>query len=73
METNLNRFHLSGLYSYIVSYSDTPPIRQKALISRLFKMTLVQSFLDFREQSYTLNMMRLRKQINRLHFLQLIA
>ncbi len=46
---------------FIFSYSDTPPIRQKALESRLFKMALVQRFLGFREQSYTLHMMRLRK------------
>ena len=36
METNLNRFHLSGLYSYIFSYSETSPIRQKSLDSKAF-------------------------------------
>ena len=36
METNLNRFHLSGLYSYIFSYSETSPIRQKSLDFKAF-------------------------------------
>ena len=36
METNLNRFHLSGLYSYIFSYSETPPYTTKSLDSKAF-------------------------------------
>ena len=41
---------------------------QKALIPRLFKLLFVQGFLGFYEQSNTLHVMRLRKQIHRLDF-----
>lgn len=41
---------------------------QKALVSRLFIATICQRFLSFHEQNYTLDMMRLRKQIHRLDF-----
>lgn len=41
---------------------------QKALVSRLFIATICQRFLSFHEQSYALDMMRLRKQIHRLDF-----
>lgn len=41
---------------------------QKALKPRLFIATICQRFLSFHEQSYALDMMRLRKQIHRLDF-----
>ena len=50
-----------------------PLYDKKALISRLFLTPFVTRFLGFYQQSYTLNMMRLRKKIHRLDFLQFVA
>ena len=47
--------------------------KQKALKPRLFIIPFVQGVLVFYEQSYTLDVMRLRKKIHRLDFLQFVA
>ena len=50
-----------------------PTKQEKALPTRLFLIPFVTRFLGFYQQSYTLNVMRLRKKIHRLHFLQFIT
>ena len=50
-----------------------PTKQEKALPTRLFLTPFVTRFLGFHEQSNTLNVVRLRKKVHRLDFLQFIA